>query len=73
MTSISYFNAILIVFYQYLTTLSTLNKEIIVIIIIIIIIIIITITLIIIIQFNIVKLNDKNALIKIKIQEKSIP
>ena len=70
MTSISYFNAILIVFYQYLTTLSTLNKEIIV---IIIIIIIISITLIIIIQFNIVKLNDKNALIKIKIQEKSIP
>ena len=37
MILINYFNAVLIVFYQYFTILSTINKEIIIIIIIIII------------------------------------
>ena len=36
MILINYFNAVLIVFYQYFTILSTINKEIIIIIIIII-------------------------------------
>ena len=45
LTLISYFNAILIVFYQHFTILSTINKDIIIIIITIIIIIIIIIHL----------------------------
>ena len=69
MTLISYFNAILIVFYQYFTILSTINKEIIIIIILIIIMITIII-IIIIIKHDKYELKQTSEL-KVKLNKKT--
>ena len=68
MTLVSYFNAILIVFYQYFTILSTINKEII--IIIILIRIMITIIIIIIIKHDKYELKQTSEL-KVKLNKKT--